>query len=134
MKATFKKPYFRKGGKTIGFMYTVSGTPQELEAYKEAQAENYREEDGKPLYFARSGGYEGKSQELEITDSGVFPKTSRLEILKKLIASTTDALDKEILTDEYRALKSAHTKEALNAIEALNNAPVESEGPSVDEL
>lgn len=133
MKGQNPTPYHRKGGKTIGFKYEVTGSEQEIAQFKAVQGENFREDTvtGKPLYFARNG-YEGKVVELEIAKSSegvdqVYPKTSRLQTLKKLIESTTDEFDKEILKDEYRALYSANTREALALVDALNKSTANAE-------
>lgn len=69
MKATFKSTYVSKKGNDT-FRYAVTGTAEELAAYKTAQGVNYREDDvtGEPLFFTVR--YAGKSVNLITTKSG----------------------------------------------------------------
>ena len=69
MKATFKSTYVSKKGNDT-FRYAVTGTAEELAAYKTAQGMNYREDDitGEPLFFTVR--YAGKSVNLITTKSG----------------------------------------------------------------
>lgn len=67
----------KKGNKT--FVYAVTGSKEQLAAYKEAQGENYREaEDGTPLWFTvRCVGERGT---LIITTNGkVVPDMSAFD-------------------------------------------------------
>ena len=52
------------------FRYTVSGTEEELEQYKDVQGDNFVQDDktGKPLYFTTR--YVADNVELTITDNG----------------------------------------------------------------
>ncbi len=54
LKGTFKTQYRKQGGK-LTFVYTVSGTPEELADYKKVKGEHYREDkDTKvPLFFSQ---------------------------------------------------------------------------------
>jgi len=69
MKATFKSTYVSKKGNDT-FRYAVTGTAEELTAYKTTQGVNYREDDvtGEPLFFTVR--YAGKSVNLITTKSG----------------------------------------------------------------
>lgn len=54
MKAKFVNYYRKSGGQQV-FVYAVTGTPEELAAYKAAQGTNYRESSDEaktPLFFA----------------------------------------------------------------------------------
>ena len=51
MKGKYLRSYVSKNGNDT-FVYTVTGTPAQLEQFKAAQGDNYREsEDGTPLFF-----------------------------------------------------------------------------------
>lgn len=51
MKIKLQRSYTSKNGNKV-FVYSVTGTKAQLEAFKTAQGENYREaEDGTPLWF-----------------------------------------------------------------------------------
>lgn len=68
MKTKLIRSYRSKNGNTV-FVYAVSGTPAQLEAFKAAQGDNYREaEDGTPLYFTTN--CHGQSGALVITSKG----------------------------------------------------------------
>lgn len=78
MKIKSVRSYTSKNGNKT-FVYAVSGTKEELEKYKAAQGENYREaEDGTPLWFTtRSVGTSG---ELIITTNGkIVPDMSAFD-------------------------------------------------------
>ena len=56
MEITYDHEYKKKSKKTdqifTGFVYSVTGSPEELSEYKESQGEHYRETDsGKPAFF-----------------------------------------------------------------------------------
>jgi len=135
LKTKFVGPYYRKGTGTIGFKYEVTGTAEEIAAYKAAKGTFYREDEktGKPLHFA-ANGYEGQSRELDVTETGVFVKDNRVSIVKNLIRSTSDPIDREILMDEYKGLKSAETRELMSIMENLNKvgAAQEVEAPGAN--
>lgn len=68
MNAKADGSYRNKKG-TLVFRYKVIGTPAEIEAYKAAQGENYREsEDKTPLFFTTRNA--GNSVNLIITQGG----------------------------------------------------------------
>lgn len=78
INVTLKRNYKSQKGNTV-FVYAVSAKAEELEAYKSAQADNYREqEDGTPLWFTtRCIGNKGT---LVITSKGkVVPDMSAFE-------------------------------------------------------
>jgi hypothetical protein len=78
MKVKLSRSYKSKNGNTV-FVYTASGTPAQIEAYKVAQGDNYREsEDKAPLWFTTR--CIGNSGTLIITEKGkVVPDMSAFE-------------------------------------------------------
>ena len=78
MKVKLLRSYRSRNGNAT-FVYTVTGTQAELEAYKKAQGEFYREDDnGVPLWFTtRCIGQSGK---LIITTNGnIVPDMSAFD-------------------------------------------------------
>lgn len=78
MKIKAIRSYTSKNGNKV-FVYAVSGTKEQLEKFKAAQGENYREDENKnPLWFTtRSVGAQG---ELIITTNGkVVPDMSAFD-------------------------------------------------------
>jgi hypothetical protein len=78
MKVKLSRSYKSKNGNTV-FVYTVTGTESQIEAYKAAQADNYREqEDGTSLWFTTR--CIGNAGTLVITEKGkVVPDMSAFE-------------------------------------------------------
>lgn len=78
MKTKLIRSYKSKAGNTV-FVYSVSGTTEQVEAYKAAQGDNYREsEDGTPLWFTTR--CIGNTGTLVITSKGkVVPDMSAFE-------------------------------------------------------
>ena len=78
MKIKLQRSYTSKNGNKV-FVYAVSGTEEQLNAFKEAQGENYREaEDGTPLWFTVR--CVGKSGNLIITTNGrIVPDMSAFD-------------------------------------------------------
>ena len=64
---THRSPYTSAKGNTV-FVYAVSGSESEMAAYKTAQGDNYREEDGTPLWFTTR--FVGDAGSLVITSKG----------------------------------------------------------------
>jgi hypothetical protein len=89
IKITFKSQY-RKASTAAGrgrltFVYTVAGSPKELQAYADTQGEYLREDDnGKPLFF--STRYYGATCNMlpNADESGFYPDTSELDQLAAL--------------------------------------------------
>lgn len=78
MKVKLSRSYRSQKGNTV-FVYTVEGTTTQIEAYKAAQGDNYREtEDGVSLWFTtRCIGNNGS---LIVTEKGkVVPDMSAFE-------------------------------------------------------
>lgn len=79
MKVTMQRSYKSKNGNRT-FVYTVTGSNAEMEAYKEAQGEYYREDEktGNPLWFTTK--CIGKTGTLLITDNGnIVPDMSEFD-------------------------------------------------------
>lgn len=78
MKVKLSRSYKSRAGNTV-FVYSVSGTPAQIEAYKAAQGDNYREsDDGTPLWFTTR--CIGNAGDLIITAKGkVVPDMSAFE-------------------------------------------------------
>jgi hypothetical protein len=69
MKIKLIRSYRKKGTGNVVFVYGVSGSKEQLEAYKKAQGDNYVEaEDGTPLWFTTR--CVGQSGNLIITSAG----------------------------------------------------------------
>ena len=79
MKVTMQRSYKSKNGNRT-FVYTVTGSNAEMEAYREAQGEYYREDDktNQALWFTTK--CIGKTGTLLITDNGnVVPDMSEFD-------------------------------------------------------
>ena len=79
LSVKMQRSYKSKNGNRT-FVYTVSGKPSDIEAYKEAQGEFYREDDNtnNPLWFTTR--CIGKTGTLIITDNGnVVPDMSEYD-------------------------------------------------------
>lgn len=110
----------KKGNKT--FVYTVSGSKEQLEKYKAAQGENYREaEDGTPLWFTtRSVGASG---ELIITTTGkIVPDMSAFDNAASLAKQYGGNLGAEL------------AKHAVAQLLGNNSAPVANVVPSAENI
>lgn len=69
MKIKLLGQYRKQGTGKLVFRYAVTGSKEQLEAYKEAQGENYVEtEDGVPLFFTTR--FAGKAGSLIISSNG----------------------------------------------------------------
>lgn len=79
LSVQMQRSYKSKNGNRT-FVYTVSGKPSDIEAYREAQGEFYREDDktSNPLWFTTR--CIGKTGTLIITDNGnVVPDMSEFD-------------------------------------------------------
>ena len=79
LSVQMQRSYKSKNGNRT-FVYTVSGKPSDIEAYREAQGEFYREDDktNNPLWFTTK--CIGKTGTLIITDNGnVVPDMSEYD-------------------------------------------------------
>ena len=79
LSVKLQRSYKSKNGNRT-FVYTVSGKPSDIEAYREAQGEFYREDDktNNPLWFTTK--CIGKTGTLIITDNGnIVPDMSEFD-------------------------------------------------------
>ena len=79
LSVQMQRSYKSKNGNRT-FVYTVSGKPSDIEAYREAQGEFYREDDktNNPLWFTTK--CIGKTGKLIITDNGnIVPDMSEYD-------------------------------------------------------
>ena len=79
LSVQMQRSYKSKNGNRT-FVYTVSGKPSDIEAYREAQGEFYREDDktNNPLWFTTK--CIGKTGTLNITDNGnIVPDMSEYD-------------------------------------------------------
>lgn len=97
IKVSLKRSYRSQNGNTV-FVYAVNAKPEELEAYKTASGDFYREqEDGTPLWFTTR--CIGNSGSLVITSKGkIVPDMSAFEqaasLAKQFGGNFGDALAK----------------------------------------
>lgn len=97
MKGKFLRSYRKASSGNNVFVYTVTGTEEQLAQYKEIQKENYVEDDktGKPLWF--STRYYGDNIDLVITAKGnVVPDTSEFDKAASLASQYGGNLGTEI--------------------------------------
>jgi hypothetical protein len=124
MKASYLRQYRKPETGNVVFVYTVSGTNEELSAYKDAQGSNYVEDkdSGTPLFF--SVNYVGNKAGVIITDGGkAILDTSRLDQLSSLANQAKGAVATELAR--------------LAAMEILGmnpSAPISTPAPKAEEL
>jgi len=108
MKATYLRNYM-KNGKPV-FVYEVTGTKEQLEAYREAQGEFSVIDDktGKDLYFTTRGF--GKKGKLMITSKGnVAVDLSELHMLNSMAEQFGGVLGQEIVRAGLQDLNGGGT-------------------------
>lgn len=90
MKIKFMRNYRKASTGNMVYVYGVTGTPEQLEAFKKAQGENLviDEETGMPLFF--STRFVGESTALIITQNG------------KVIADTSEFDKAASLCEQYQ--------------------------------
>jgi len=121
MKAIYDGSYMKaaKEGSAPGtpgqlvFRYKVSGTPDELKAYKAAQGENYREtDDGKhtPLWFTINALPKSVVLGISRNSGNVFADNSELQRL-------------ELLSKQYPNLAGEINKQMASILFAKTGAP-----------
>jgi hypothetical protein len=83
LDGTFRSKTEKTKGQ-IRYRYSVKGTEENLEAYREAQGEYYAEtEDGVPLFFTSQ--FLGKRSKIQITDKGqIVSGSTELDMLNSL--------------------------------------------------
>ena len=99
MKASYESQYVSKNGNTT-FVYRVSGSKEELAAYKKAKGEYHTTaEDGTPLFFTTR--FVGDNADLIITSTGnVVADMSKFRKAESMVeqigGKLGDALAKEL--------------------------------------
>lgn len=96
---------YRNSRRKIVFRYAVSGSPDAIKAYEEAQGEYYREDDatGEPLWFSLS--FIGKTGTLVVTEDGkIYADTSELEQQASLVAQLGGNLGMAMATEIARQM------------------------------
>lgn len=118
MKVKLMRSYKSQKGNTV-FVYSVTGTPAQIEAYKAAQGDNYREaEDGTPLWFTTR--CIGNSGELVITAKGkIVPDMSAYEQAASLAAQFGGNFGQELAKATVAQLL-AGKNESSSASEPVN--------------
>ena len=118
MKAKFTNYYRKSGGRTV-FVYTVTGTEKELLDYKEAQGDNYREDEkGAPLFFAPRplSVNRNESVTIMITNNGnAVADDAEREFIK------ADKLEDYMLREQARLMAAAAMGGQVPAVDALAN-------------
>jgi hypothetical protein len=125
MKIKLMRSYKSKKGNTV-FVYGVSGSPEQLEAFKKAQGENHREdENGTPLWFTTR--CVGQSGTLIITTNGkVVPDMSAFDQAAS-IAKQYGGNFGQALADQAAAALLGNTGNTVSA-------PAKVEAGSIDGL
>jgi hypothetical protein len=111
MQIKSQRSYTSKQGNKV-FVYAVSGTKEQLEKFKTASGEFYREaEDGTPLWFTtRSVGNNG---ELVITTNGkIVPDMSKFDQAASLAKQYGGNLGEELAKHAAAALLGKPTEPA----------------------
>lgn len=95
MKAKFIRSYRSKAGNTV-FVYGVTGSKEQIEAFKSIQGENLRESDeGQPLWFTTR--FIGNTGDLVITsNSKIVPDMSEYEKADSLAKQFNGNLGQEL--------------------------------------
>ena len=115
MRASFVRSYRSKNGNAT-FVYGVSGSSDELNAFKSAQGDYYREDDktGKPLFFTTR--FIGKAGELIITTSGnVVPDMSAFDAQASLAANAKQQQEEWIIESGSQQFVNREKFEAIMA-------------------
>lgn len=118
LKAIYASVYRSKAGNTT-FVYNVSGTPENMAAYKAAQGEYFRVDDltGQVLYFTTA--WNGEKLSLLITTTGkVVTDTSDTDKLVAVVNRSSG-----ILQEKLAGLVAAHILGGLLGTNAAVPAP-----------
>lgn len=82
-----KNPYRSRATGSLTFVYDVSGTPEELAAYKATKKEFYRENEAKaPLFFTQT--FAGKECDMKASakTGNFYPEINELAVLAEAAA------------------------------------------------
>jgi len=111
MNITFSRNYVKKDTGNDVFVYVVTGTPEQLEAFKSAQGSNYRvdQKTGEILWF--NSRYVGETGKLIITSNNkVVADTSAFAKAKSLSAQYGGNFGQELARASAMALVSGLSK------------------------
>ena len=126
MKIKLLRSYRSKNGNTV-FVYNVSGTPTQIEAFKAAQGDNFREDTttGEPLWFTtRCVGNVGT---LIVTEKGkVVPDMSAFEQAASLAKQFGGNFGQELAKASVAAL--------LGNNHSTSNAEVSAKAEGIDKM
>jgi hypothetical protein len=121
MRTKLLRSYRSSKGNTV-FVYTVTGSPAQLDAFKAAQGDNYREEETTKQALWFTTRCVGQAGELIITSKGkVVPDMSKFEQAASLAAQFGGNLGQELAKHAAATLLGAPVAEAVTAPAA--NAP-----------
>ncbi len=110
LSVKLQRSYKSKNGNRT-FVYAVSGKPADLDAYKEAQGDYYREDDktGQALWFTTR--CIGKQGELLITDNGnVVPDMSAFDEAASLAEQYGGNLGEQLAKEAAQRLLGGNRK------------------------
>lgn len=130
MKIKLIRSYRSKNGNPT-FVYEVSGSDSDLEAFKNAQGEYYREdEDGKPLWFTTR--CVGQTGSLIITTNGnIVPDMSKFDQAASLAEQYGGNFGEELAKAAAANLFNSNTSNPATSSTTTN---VESEAEDLGEL
>lgn len=116
MNITHKGEYRSQKGNTV-FRYAVSGNKKQLEAFKQAQGDFYREDDdGNPMWFTTR--FVGKTGKLIITSKGrIVPDMSAFEQANSLAKQYGGDLGQELAKTAAATLLGGKRTETENPVE-----------------
>jgi hypothetical protein len=122
MKIKALRSYTSKNGNKV-FVYAVSGSKEQLEKFKQAQGDNYREaEDGTPLWFTTRSV--GDSGELIITTTGkIVPDMSAFDNAASLAKQYGGNLGAELAKHAVEQLLGKGASNVSTPVEAKTDLP-----------
>lgn len=127
--------YRKKGTGVATFTYALTGTPEEIADYRDLQGENYREEEGQPLFFSLNRVANNLPVVKRRDGSGYFIQTelqeSRVEDKMYTIKALQAALGLTNMQIAQLALGAAPT--ASTPATVVVKPPVVEEQPIVEE-
>jgi hypothetical protein len=126
------RSYRSKNGNAT-FVYEVSGSTQDIEAFKTAQGDYYRVADnGKPLWFTTR--CIGPAGHLVITTNGnVVPDMSKFDQASSLASQYGGNFGEELARMSAQAILGGNAPQADSA-PAKEDEPAKAEGSSDDEI
>ena len=120
LKAKFSNCYRSKAGNTV-FVYHVSGTPDNMAAYKAAAGDNLRVDEVSKAVLYFTTNWNGNNIDLVITsNNNIVTDTSATDKLVAVVNKSSG-----ILQDKLAGLVAAHILGGLIGTPAVATAPVE---------